>query len=265
MDNYTYTIPKQSKKFLLQELIKLRLLADLKRSLLGWLWLLILPVFAILTWVFMKGAGVLEPGQMEIPYTAFVLLSTTIWALFFETYKNCSQIFITYGKTLLVNKLPINIIIFTELIVGAIKFFIPFIFIIAYFLYIGISLHPLVFIFPILVLPLQLFGAAIGLLTGLFSALAKDFTFLMDNFIKLFLLLSPIVYTPEISTGLLAKVIKYNPLTYLISSPRNLLLNGELYQPMISLICALCVIILFLLLTRFFVINTARILEREGI
>ena len=126
-------------------------------------------------------------------------------------------------------------------------------------------MHPLVFIFPIVLLPLQLFGAAIGLLTGLFSALAKDFTFLMDNFIKLLLLLSPVVYTPEISTGLLAEVIKYNPLTYLISSTRNLFLNGELYQPMISLTCTLCVTILFILLTRFFVINTARILEREGV
>lgn len=265
MDNYTHAFPKQSKKFLLQQLIKLRLLADFKRSFLGWLWLLILPLFAILTWIFMKGAGILEPGEMEIPYTAFVLLSTTIWALFFDTYKNCSQIFVTYGKTLLVNKLPIKVIIFNELIVGAIKFFIPFAFIIAYFLYFGISLHPMAFIFPIVLLPLQLFGAAIGLLTGLFSAIAKDFTFLMDNLIKLFFLLSPVVYSPEISTGILAKVIKYNPLTYLISSPRSLLLNGQLYEPMISLLCALCVSIFFILLTRFFVINTARILEREGI
>ncbi len=265
MDNYTNTFPKQSNRFLLQQLVKLRLLADLKRSFLGWLWLLILPLFAILTWIFMKGAGILEPGELEIPYTAFVLLSTIMWALFFDTYKNCSQIFITYGRTLLVNKLPINIIIFNELIVGAIKFFIPFIFILAYFLYIEIPLHPLAFIFPIVLIPLQLFGAAVGLLTGLFSAIAKDFTFLMDNVVKLFLLLSPVVYTPEISTGLLAKVIKYNPLTYLISSPRNILLRGELYQPMISLICALGVTVLFILLTRFFVINTARILEREGI
>jgi len=265
MDNYTNTFPKQSNRFLLQQLVKLRLLADLKRSFLGWLWLLILPLFAILTWIFMKGAGILEPGEIEIPYTAFVLLSTTMWALFFDTYKNCSQIFITYGRTLLVNKLPINIIIFNELIVGAIKFFIPFIFILAYFLYIEIPLHPLAFIFPIVLIPLQLFGAAVGLLTGLFSAIAKDFTFLMDNVVKLFLLLSPVVYTPEISIGLLAKVIKYNPLTYLISSPRNILLHGELYQPIISLICALGVTVLFILLTRFFVINTARILEREGI
>jgi len=265
MDNYNHAFSKQSKKFLLHQLIKLRLLADLKKSFLGWLWLLILPVFAILTWIFMKGAGILEPGKMEIPYTAFVLLSTTIWALFFDTYKNCSQIFVTYGKTLLVNKLPIKVIVFSELIVGAIKFFIPFIFIITYFLYIGISLHPLAFIFPIVLLPLQLFGAVIGLLTGLFSAVAKDFTFLMDNFIKLFLLLSPVVYTPEVSTGLLAKVVTYNPLTYLISSPRNILLNGQLYEPVISLLCALCVIVLFILLSRFFVINTARILEREGV
>ncbi|MFC4634270.1 ABC transporter permease [Dokdonia ponticola] len=264
MDNYTHTFPRHSNKFLLKELVKLRLLTDFKRSFLGWLWLLILPVFAILTWIFMKGAGIFEPGKMEIPYTAFVVLSTTIWALFFDSYKNCSQIFTTYGKTLLVNKLPINIIIFNELIVGIIKFLIPFIFIIGYFLFIGISVHPLVFIFPIVVLPLQLFGASIGLLTGLFSALAKDFTFLMDNFIKLFLLLSPVVYTPEISTGLLAKIITYNPLTYLISSPRNLLLKGEVYQPMISIICVLCVVTLFILLTRFFVINTKRILEREG-
>ena len=213
----------------------------------------------------MKGAGILQPGDTKIPYTAFVLLSTTIWALFYDTYKNCSQIFITYGKTLLVNKLPIEIIILNELIVSMIKFLIPFVFIIIYLLFIGVSLHPLSLLFPLVIIPLQLFGAAIGLLTGLFSAIAKDFSLFMDNIIKLFMLLSPVVYTPDISTGLLAKVIKYNPLTYLISSPRNILLHGELYQPQTSIIYFIIVAILFILLTRFFVINTARILEREGV
>jgi len=265
MDNNPLIFPKRSKRFLLHQLIKLRLFADFKRSFLGWMWLLILPVFAILTWVFMKGAGILEPGKTDIPYTAFVLLSTTIWALFYDTYKNCSQIFITYGKTLLVNKLPIEIIIFNELIVGVIKFLIPFIFIIIYFLIIGISIHPLAFLFPLVIIPLLLFGASIGLLTGLFSAIAKDFSLLIDNFIKLFLLLSPVVYTPDISTGFLAKIIEFNPLTYLISSPRNILLYGELYQPTTSLVYFFLVIVLFFLVTRFFVINTARILEREGV
>ncbi|MFK5982019.1 MAG: ABC transporter permease [Flavobacteriaceae bacterium] len=265
MDNYSLAFPKKSKGFLLQQLIKLRLFADFKRSFLGWLWLLILPLFAILTWIFMKGAGILDPGETKIPYTAFVLLSTTIWALFFDTYKNCSQIFTTYGKTLLVNKLPIEIIIFNELIVGMIKFSIPFIFIIIYLLFAGITIDPLAFIFPLAIIPLQLFGASIGLLTGLFSAIAKDFSLLTDNIIKLFMLLSPVVYSPEISTGLLATIIKYNPLTYLISSPRNILLYGELYHPTTSLINFAFAILLFLLVTRFFVINTARILEREGV
>ncbi len=265
MVNNPLAFPKRSNKFLLQQLIKLRLFADFKKSFLGWSWLLILPLFAILNWIFMKGAGIFQPGETEIPYTAFVLLSTTIWALFFDTYKSCSQIFATYGKTLLVNKLPIRIIIYNELIVGIIKFFIPFLFIILYFLYVGISFSSLAILFPLVLIPLQLFGAAIGLLTGLFTAIAKDFSFLVDNIVKLFMLLSPVVFAPDVSTGILATIVKYNPLTYLISSPRNILLNGELYQPATSLMWFCIVIVLFLLLTRFFVVNTARILEREGV
>lgn len=265
MSRYSLISPHNSKYFLFRQLIHLRLFADLKKSFLGWAWLIILPFIAIITWIFMKGAGIIQPGEMKIPYAAFVILSTTIWAGFFDTYKNFSQIFQTYGKTLLVNKLPMDVLILSEIVIGLIKFLIPFTFILVYFLYSGISLAQGGILFPLAFIPLVLLGASIGLLTGLFNAIAKDFSYLVDNLMRLLMLLSPVVYATDVSEGILATILTYNPLTYLISSTRDLLLFGQFYKPFISLACSLLIVLLFLLLARFFIINTSRILERAGI
>ncbi len=240
----------------------MRLFADLKRSFLGWSWLLILPFFSIITWIFMKGAGVLNPGDVGIPYLAFVLLSTTLWSGFFDTYKGCSQIFQNYGKIMLVNTLPVHVVVFSEIFVAVVRFSIPFSFILIYFLVQSIPMSMLGFLFPLIYLPMILFGATIGLLSGLFNAIAKDFTFLMDKVIHLLMLLSPVVYSVDVSTGFLAKILRFNPITYFISSARNILIEGDIYMAQNYYGCSLLILIIFILLTRFFILNTSRILER---
>ncbi|MEZ5049099.1 MAG: ABC transporter permease [Saprospiraceae bacterium] len=255
----------ESKIFLLRQMVNMRLFAEFKHSFLGWAWLIIYPLFTIATWLFIKQAGVINPGETEVPYYAYVLLGIVSWGFFFEAYKNCSNIFNNYGKIVLVNKLPLGIIVLSEFCVSFIKFLIPFSLTILFFLISGISIHIqiLISIMPILIL--GLLGTCLGLLIGTLSGIAKDFSFFFDNIMRLVMLLTPIIYSPKVMNGTLAKINFYNPLNYLINSIRNLIFEGTWYEFSNTILWISLVIILFALILRFFIKEFPTILERSNI
>ena len=90
-NNIEHISSGRSNFFLLQQLVNLKLLADLKKSFLGWVWLIIAPLITIIIWILVKRSGVLDPGDTGVSYTAFLLLSTTVWFSFYESYKNRIQ------------------------------------------------------------------------------------------------------------------------------------------------------------------------------
>lgn len=213
----------------------------------------------------MKGAGVISPGETDVPYPAFILVSITLWGAFYDAYKNCSLIFQNYAKILLVNKIPIIIIIISEMIISLIKFIIPFILILVYFFIKGIPVSGFIVFLPVALIPLLMLGGSVGLVFGLLGAIARDFGMLSDNVMRLMMFLSPVVYAPDISRGLLGIIVKVNPLTYLISSCRDLIFEGHLYQDVISIIVMVSALTVFMILVRFFISNISRILERADL
>ena len=253
---------KRSNLFLLNQLINLRLTADLKKSFLGVLWLILLPLSSMVIWLLMKNAKVLDPGETVVPYLAFIIIVTTLWTAFYDLYRSCSQIFANYSKILLVNKLPMHIVILSELVIAFIKFSIPFVFIIIYYWITGISVWTGLFGFFALLVPWMLLSSAIGLTIGLLTAIAKDFSLLTDNLMRLVMLVSPVIYDISSAQGMLATILKYNPLTYLITNMRAFLFGTELYNMQATLFVVFLVLLFFIIVCRFFMVNTHRILER---
>ena len=67
---------------LIWQLFKRDFLMQYKKSFFGVGWILLAPLIGFASWVFMNAAGVLKPGDMNFPYPAFVLISTTLWGFF---------------------------------------------------------------------------------------------------------------------------------------------------------------------------------------
>lgn len=78
-------------KDLIFQLLKRDLIANYKKSFIGSSWIFLSPLIGIFSWVFMNSTGLLSPGETEIPYPAYVLISTSIWGLFMGFYKSASQ------------------------------------------------------------------------------------------------------------------------------------------------------------------------------
>lgn len=237
-------------------------LSPYKKSFLGGLWLIFYPLITVAIWIFLKGAGIVNPGETGMPYTVYVLLSTSIWALFLQLYKTISQSISNGGRMMMMNKFPHSTIIISHTLTQMINFMILLVINIGVILLYGLEVKWTTLLFPLTLLPLIAFGMTIGLFVAMLRVIALDICQAIDEGMKVVMYLTPIVYAPKISIEWLQPIINYNPLTYLIGFNRDMLITGDFSLWRGYLICSIVAITLLPLVARFYSRNESRVLER---
>jgi homopolymeric O-antigen transport system permease protein len=249
-------------RFLLKEMVKATLTSQYKRSLLGISWLFITPVLTILAWLLLHSSGIFNPGDTGIPYPAYVLLSTAIWTFFVSFYKLISDALILNGKLFIQLRFPHELLIWEKMIIAVINFTIPLLVSIIVLLFFDVSFSWHIVLFPFALIPLMLFGAAVGIFFSLLKVVAIDLNNFFDHVIILLMYATPVVYSERIDSKLLQSIMEWNPLTYLISFPRELLISGHFYAPVKFLYVSLGVTVLFLFMLRYFLKAESKVIER---
>ncbi len=248
--------------YLLRQLVNVDIVVTFKRSFIGLSWLVITPILSVLVWVLLHSAGIIDPGQMDIPYPAYVLLSTSIWSFFQGSYSITSNVINNSGRFLVTAKFPHEVLIAEQIIVHCINFFIPFVVNIVVLILYGIKLSWIALLFPLTLIPLLLLGTGIGLLVALLRVVAVDFSRLADLFIGFLMFLTPIVFAPKIELHWLSSIVKYNPLTYLIGFARDLLTQGVFYETNLFLLFSGVSLVFFIFCLRIFMKFESKLLER---
>lgn len=249
-------------RFLIFQLVRIDILAGYKKSYVGILWMVIYPIISVIIWIILNSAGIVDPGETVIPYPAYVLLSTSIWGFFIGIYQTTSEIILKSGRIMIMNKFPQEVLIVQKLIVHLILFAIPMIVNIVVLLIYGVRLSWLSSLFPFALIPLLLAGLSIGLVVAVLRVIAVDLVAIIDEFLKLLMFLTPIVYTPKLSISSLATFIDWNPLTYLVGFSRDLLVSGTFYETQNFLICSAGAFVAFLIAFNFFLWAGPKVLER---
>ncbi|PTM08501.1 MAG: hypothetical protein DA408_20450 [Bacteroidetes bacterium] len=248
--------------YLLQQLIIVDITNAYKRSFIGLSWLVITPIVSVLVWILLHGAGIMEPGKTDIPYPAYVLLSTSIWSFFQGAYQVTSNVISNSGRFMVTAKFPHEVLVVEQVIVHIINFVIPFFINIVVLLAYGIDFSWAALLFPLTLIPLLFLGTGLGLLVALLRVVAVDFSKLADQCVTFLMFLTPIIYAPQIKLTWLASIVKYNPLTYLIGFSRNLLTQGTLYEPYYYFVFSLASLVFFFICLRIFMKYEGNLLER---
>ena len=115
---------------------------------------------------------------------------------------------------------------------------------------------------PLVLLPLFMAGAAIGLIASVFGAVAVDVRRALDLTLGMLIWLSPVIYSPSVQGSTLTTISRYNPLTYLVCSARDLILYGRLYDTAGFLLSSLLALAFFLYACRVFYVAATRLVER---
>lgn len=249
-------------KFLIRKLVRTSILTAYKRSFIGLSWLVITPLLSVIIWVFLHSAGIMEPGETGIPYPAYVLLSTSIWSFFAGAYQVSSLAFLQNGPLMASLNFPHEVVIVEKVLVHLVNFMIPFGLNIVVLLLYGVKFSLISLLFPLALIPLFLLGVGLGILVSLMRVVAVDFAKMVDQGIGFLMFLTPVIYAPNVGMPELSLIINYNPLTYLVGFPRDILTQSDLagYYPF--LLCASGAILFFLFSFWFFSKNEKQLLER---
>ena len=249
-------------RYLVWHLFRRDFLMQYRNSLLGYGWLVLVPLFTMVTWVLMQLSGVLKPGSLGVPYPVFVLVGISYWQVFMAMVNNITMSLYTGADFIGQVGFPRHVLIFKQGLAAFVNGAISQLIVLLLLPLFGTWPTLWLMAYPLWVLPLFLLGAAFGVLCSLFAAFLADFRQLIVIFMQPLLFITPIVYRLDAAEGLLVTINRYNPLNVFINLPRDLILTGQTqaWEPF-SIWLAICAV-LFLVSMRFFYVAEEKIIER---
>ena len=247
---------------LIWQLFKRDFFASYKKSFIGISWIFIAPIVGIVSWVFLQKTGMLHPGDMEIPYPVYVLIGTSMWGLFMGFF-NAANETLSAGQALVMQvNYPHEALLFKQTAQHLANFIITFVMNIVVLLAFKVIPSWGIIFFPLVALPLFFLGAAIGLVTSMISIVAIDLSKIINMGMGLMMWVTPVIYSDKIDNPFVQTIIKWNPLTYLVCSCRDIIIYGHLYNAAGYFICTGISFILFLISWRLFFVSEQKIIER---
>ena len=246
----------------IRQLYRRDLLMQYKKSFLGLGWLFFAPIMSIISWVLMNAAGVLSPGDVGLPYPVYVLLSTTLWGLFINFYTSTSQTLqVAQGFISQVN-FHHEALLIKQGLQDLTNFSITLVMNLLMMLIYHVTPHWQIFLLPFLVLPIFLLAASLGTIISIASTITTDVQRIATFALSLLMFITPIIYSARINKHAMQQIIYYNPLTYLICGPRDLILYGHINNIENYWYSIALALVIFIFTMRFFYISEKRVIEK---
>lgn len=206
-----------SYKDLLLRLVRKEFLTSFQQTLLGPFWVLLHPIFTVITYVlvFNKVIGIPTNG---VPPFLFYLLGITLWNLFSELFMTTSLTFqqnlSIFSKVYFPRILaPLSIL----LLIG-IRFLIQLLLLVVVLIYcyfsnlVQLSLDHVFIIFPVIIVTAGIaFGG--GLIFSILTVKYRDLTNLLQLFIRLLMFVCPIFYSLSMVPAKRQWLVNLNPLS----------------------------------------------------
>lgn len=205
--------------------------AGFRQKLLGYLWIVITPIIGIASFVFMQKTGILNPGEVKIPYPIYVYIGTTIWAVLINTITAVSGGLINNTDLVMRTNIPKISLAVTGLANIFYNLLVSIIVLLFILLVFQLLPSPLALLYPLVVLPIILLGVGIGLFLAVVGAVARDITGMFSSAFNLVMYITPVVYTAQFENSVIQTVVDWNPLTYLVDTPRSLFIMGVIPNP----------------------------------
>ena len=249
-------------KELIFQLYKRDFLMQYKKSFLGLGWMIFGPIMGVVSWVLMDSAGILSPGDVGVPYPVYVLFGTSIWGLFMSFFASTSQTLQIAGGFIQQVNFHHEALVFKQGLQNLTNFGISLIINIVVMLSFGVMPSWFIVLIPLFVIPIFFLAASAGLMVSILSTLTSDVSRIASFFLSLLMFITPVICDSSEKVVWLQQCNLYNPLTYLITGPRDLILTGTMSYPAYYMLSIFMTMLLFMVALRFFYISEKKVIEK---
>jgi len=249
---------------LAMSLLRRDLSATYRQSFLGFAWAFIPSLLTAITFSLASRNKVLNISQTDIPYVAYVMFGVVLWQTFSEsvlgpvTGLSAARSFITKIR------FPHEALFLAKIGESIFNFAIKCVLIAGIFIYFGIVPSMGIFAALLVIFLMMIGGLSIGLLIAPFSIIYQDFAKGLPLILGLSMFATPVVYPMPLTDSLAARVIKANPMSYLIGAIRDLTIHGSTGYSMQLFWIATGTLILFFISWLVFRLSMPYVIERCG-
>ncbi len=232
-----------------------------KQSILGFIWVFVLPILTTLMFVLLNIAGVLNFEEIDVPYVVFGLFGITFWSVFSSGVSLTSGSLINAGSMVVKINFPKSALVFAASCICIVELLIRLPFLIILLIYFNIDFDLLVLIKVFLmIIPIYAIALAVGFTLSICAGVLRDIVISLPIVVNAFMMLTPVMY-PIQEKSFLGQINQWNPLNYLVNVPRDFLLfNKEV--PFQYYLLLIFIPVLLILSIRFFYISQTKITER---
>lgn len=248
-------------KWLTYQLFKRDFLALYKQSFIGILWALIIPLVSVGTFIVLNRSGIFTIGDIDVPYPIYATLGMAFWQVFATGLMAGSNSLVSAGSMIAKINFSKKSLVIASTGQSLVSFLIQIVLVGILFLYYGVAPSIAILLIPIVILPLMLLTLGLGLILALLNGIARDIGNVISVLMTFLMFLTPVLYAKPTS-GILAQVTNYNPLYYLVSAPRSLIMEGTLSECKGFLIASLISSIVFIICLIVFHLTETRVAER---
>jgi len=213
----------RSEKFrdLTWRLVVRNISARYRQSVFGVLWLFVPPLVTAGIWIFLNSQRVISVGKTAIPYPLYVLAGNLVWQGFARSISAPIGAVSREKATLTKLNFPREALLaagFIELYINA---FVPMLLLVPMLPYFHVPLSWALLVAPLALALTLLVGFAAGVLLTPIGLLYHDVGRGIPILTRLWFFATPIIY-PIPKTGLMAKLLPWNPATSLVMVTRDL-------------------------------------------
>ena len=237
--------------------------ARYRQTVLGFLWAVIMPLMTIGTFIFLNRAGILNIGEVEIPYPAYALLGLSIWQIFAGGIRSCSNSIVAGGSMVVKINFPKECLVISSFGEALVETLVRILLTAAVFAFYRVVPAWQALLFPFALIPLLLFTIGLGFMLSLLNAVFRDIANVVSLASTFLLFVTPVLY-PEPKAAFFKAFTNLNPLAVLVSGPRDIVVKGYLTQPDLYLIYSGLSLLIFMVSWRLFHLAEIRIAERVG-
>ncbi len=219
-----------SNRWLTYQLFRRDFISIYKQSFIGVFWSFVVPLVSVGTFVLLHHSGVFDIGPVGVPYPIFGLLGVAFWQLFSTGLVAAGNSLVQAGAMIVKINFSKKSLVLASQGRSIVSFTIQFLLVLALCLYYRFAPSGKIVLVPLLALPLILLSLGLGFIFSLMNAVIRDVGNALSIMMTFFMFITPVLY-PKPKSGLLEVISTYNPLYYLVSVPRNMVLTGAVGEP----------------------------------
>src|SRR4030042_1823050 len=232
-----------------------------KQSFFGVLWAVIIPIVSVGTFIVLNQSGLFAIGDIDVPYPIYAVLGMAFWQLFSTGLISSSNSLVAASSMITKINFSKKSLVIASTGQAIVSFLIQLFLIVILFVYYGFKPNIAILLIPITMIPMMLLTLGLGFILSILNGIMRDIGKIIAVLMTFLMFLTPVLYTKP-TTGILANFTNYNPLYYLVSVPRELVLKGTISEWKGFLIASIASFIIFIMCLIVFHLTETRVAER---